>query len=60
LEVPPRSVPDLIGTGGSVVKALRDACGVHVNFPTQVWRLQLLFQVVTDDCITTLAGQPFF
>jgi len=43
LEVPPRSVPDLIGAGGSVVKALRDACGVHVNFPTQVQvrRMQL-------------------
>jgi hypothetical protein len=36
LEVPARSVPDLIGSGGCVVKALRDACGVHVNFPTQV------------------------
>ena len=32
-QVGSRSIPDLIGSGGSVVKALRAACGVHMNFP---------------------------
>ena len=35
VEVAARCVPDLIGTGGSVVKALRTACGVHVAFPPE-------------------------
>ena len=35
VEVPSRCIPDLIGSGGAVVRALRDACGVHVNFPPE-------------------------
>lgn len=33
VEVHPRVVPDLVGSQGFVIKALRDACGVSVNLP---------------------------
>jgi len=33
VEVHPRVVPDLVGSGGSVIRALRDATGVQVNLP---------------------------
>jgi hypothetical protein len=30
VEVHPRYLPDIVGSGGNTVKALRDACGVRV------------------------------
>jgi rRNA processing protein Krr1/Pno1 len=35
VEVNSRNIPDLVGSGGVVVKALRDGCGVIVNLPAQ-------------------------
>jgi len=35
VEISARSIPDLVGTGGAVIKALRDSTGAVVNMPPQ-------------------------
>mmetsp|Transcript_13530 Transcript_13530/g.16116 ORF Transcript_13530/g.16116 Transcript_13530/m.16116 type:complete len:490 (+) Transcript_13530:30-1499(+) len=35
IEINSRNIPDLVGSGGVVIKALRDGCGVIANLPPQ-------------------------